>query len=135
MQVGGQALDPVAGLVILMNEPLGVAWSHREIGPLVRGLLPEWWRRRDPPISTIGRLDKQTSGPLLLTDYGDLLHRVTSPKRHVIKTYRARLARPVDGTEAALFASGQLLLQVGQAAGAQRTGWFLYAMGCRMKPC
>jgi 16S rRNA pseudouridine516 synthase len=111
MQVEGQALDPVPGLVILMNKPLGVTCSHKENGPLVHGLLPERWRRRDPPISTIGRLDKQTSGLLLLTDDGDLLHRVISPKRHVTKTYRARLARPLDGTEAALFASGQLLLQ------------------------
>jgi 16S rRNA pseudouridine516 synthase len=111
MKVGGAALDPIAGLVILLNKPLGMTCSHKEEGALVYDILPDRWRLRDPAISTIGRLDKQTSGLLLLTDDGDLLHRVISPKRHVTKTYRAKLARPLRGTEAALFASGQLMLE------------------------
>jgi 16S rRNA pseudouridine516 synthase len=93
-----------------MNKPLGMTCSHKEDGALVYDLLPERWKRRDPAISTIGRLDKQTSGLLLLTDDGDLLHRVISPKRHIKKTYRARLARPLNGTEGDLFASGHLML-------------------------
>lgn len=111
MQIDGEALDPVAGMVILLNKPLGMTCSHKEAGALVHDILPERWKRRDPAISTIGRLDKQTSGLLLLTDDGDLLHRVISPRRHVKKTYRARLARPLDGTEGALFASGHLMLE------------------------
>jgi len=110
MTINGEALDPLAGLVILLNKPLGMTCSHKENGPLVHDILPARWIRRDPPISTIGRLDKQTSGLLLLTDDGGLLHRIISPKRHVRKTYRARLARPLDGTEGALFASGRLML-------------------------
>ncbi|HVL42591.1 MAG TPA: pseudouridine synthase, partial [Brevundimonas sp.] len=62
-------------------------------------------------ISTIGRLDKQTTGLLLLTDDGDLLHRVISPKRHVAKVYRATLARPLDGSEGDVFAAGGLVLE------------------------
>jgi len=96
---------------MLLNKPLGMTCSHKEDGALVYDVLPERWRYRDPAISTIGRLDKQTSGLLLLTDDGDLLHRVISPKRHVKKVYRATLARPLDGTEGALFASGQLMLE------------------------
>ena len=111
MTIDGEALDPVAGLVILLNKPLGMTCSHKEDGPLVYDILPERWKRRDPAISTIGRLDKQTSGLLLMTDDGDLLHRVISPRRHVKKTYRARLARPLGGSEADLFASGQLMLE------------------------
>ena len=111
MTVGGEALDPVAGLVILLNKPLGMTCSHKEEGLLVYDILPDRWKRRDPAISTIGRLDKQTSGLLLMTDDGDLLHRVISPKRHVKKTYRARLARPLDGSEGALFASGRMMLE------------------------
>jgi 16S rRNA pseudouridine516 synthase len=110
MQIDGQALDPLVGMVILLNKPLGMTCSHKEAGPLVYDLLPARWRRRDPGLSTIGRLDKETSGLLLLTDDGDLLHRVISPKRHVTKTYRATLARPLAGTEGALFASGQVML-------------------------
>lgn len=111
MEIDGEPLDPIAGLVMLLNKPLGMTCSHKEDGALVYDVLPERWRYRDPAISTIGRLDKQTSGLLLLTDDGELLHRVISPKRHVKKVYRATLARPLDGTEGGLFASGQLMLE------------------------
>ena len=111
MEIDGEPLDPVPGLVILLNKPLGMTCSHKEDGALVYDVLPERWMRRDPAISTIGRLDKQTSGLLLLTDDGDLLHRVISPKRHVKKVYRALLDRPLNGTEGDLFASGHLMLE------------------------
>ena len=111
MEIDGEPLDPVQGLVMLLNKPLGMTCSHKEDGALVYDVLPDRWRRRDPAISTIGRLDKQTSGLLLLTDDGDLIHRVISPKRHVPKVYRAQLARPLVGTEGELFASGQMMLE------------------------
>ena len=110
MQINGVPLDPLAGMVVLLNKPLGTTCSHKEQGALVYDILPARWKSRDPALSTIGRLDKQTSGLLLLTDDGALLHRVISPKRHVTKTYRAQLARPLNGSEAALFASGALML-------------------------
>lgn len=111
MEIDGQPLDPVQGLVLMLNKPLGMTCSHKEEGALVYDILPGRWRERDPAISTIGRLDKQTTGLLLLTDDGDLLHRVISPKRHVTKVYRATLARPLVGTEGDLFASGELVLE------------------------
>jgi len=111
MKIDGEALDPVAGMVILLNKPLGMTCSHKEGGALVYDIFPWRWKLRNPAISTIGRLDKQTSGLLLLTDDGDLLHRVISPKRRVKKTYRAKLARPLNGTEGFLFASGRLMLE------------------------
>jgi 16S rRNA pseudouridine516 synthase len=111
MEVDGELLDPVPGLVMMLNKPLGMTCSRKEDGALVYDVLPGRWRRRDPAISTIGRLDKQTTGLLLLTDDGDLLHRVISPKRHVAKVYRATLARPLDGTEGDVFAAGGLVLE------------------------
>lgn len=111
MQIDGEALDAMPGMVILLNKPLGMTCSRKDEGALVYDVLPARWKRRDPAISTIGRLDKETSGLLLLTDDGDLLHRVISPRRHVRKTYRARLSRPLNGTEAELFASGQMMLE------------------------
>lgn len=111
MEIDGEALDPLVGMVILLNKPLGVTCSHKELGARVYDILPDRWKRRDPVISAIGRLDKQTSGLLLLTDDGDLLHRITSPRRRIKKTYRAKLARPLSGTEGALFASGHLMLR------------------------
>lgn len=111
MEIDGEPLDPPPGLVVMLNKPLGMTCSHKEDGALVYDVLPERWRRRDPAISTIGRLDKQTSGLLLLTDDGDLLHRVISPKRHLAKVYLATLARPLGGTEGDLFAQGGLVLE------------------------
>ncbi len=111
MEIDGEPLDPPPGLVMMLHKPLGMTCSRKEDGALVYDVLPPRWRRRDPAISTIGRLDKQTTGLLLLTDDGDLLHRVISPKRHVAKVYRAALARPLVGTEGDVFAAGGLVLE------------------------
>jgi len=110
MRIDGKPLDPPPGLTLMMHKPLGVTCSHKEAGPLVYGLLPPRWRRRDPALSTVGRLDKETSGLLLLTDDGALLHRIISPRAHVTKRYHVVLDRPLRGDEAEIFASGTLLL-------------------------
>lgn len=111
MEIDGEPLDPPPGLVMMLHKPPGMTCSRKEDGALVYDILPPRWRRRDPAISTIGRLDKATTGLLLLTDDGDLLHRVISPKRHVAKVYRATLARPLEGTEGDVFAAGGLVLE------------------------
>jgi 16S rRNA pseudouridine516 synthase len=108
--IDGEPIDPLPGVVLLMNKPAGLTCSTKEAGPLVYDLLPERWRRRDPPLSTVGRLDKDTSGLLLLTDDGALLHKIISPKTHLPKRYRATLARPLHGDEAEVFAAGTLML-------------------------
>ncbi|MCB8820387.1 pseudouridine synthase [Microvirga rosea] len=110
MRIDGEPLDPPPGLILMLNKPLGVTCSHKEAGPLVYGLLPPRWRRRDPAISTIGRLDKETSGLLLMTDDGSLLHRIISPRNHVTKRYHVTLDRPLRGDEGDVFASGTLML-------------------------
>lgn len=111
MTVRGQPVDPPPGLAIMLHKPLGVTCSHKEAGALVYDLLPTRWRAREPAISTVGRLDKETSGLLLMTDDGALLHRIISPRSHVPKRYLATLARPLEGGEGAVFASGTLMLE------------------------
>jgi 16S rRNA pseudouridine516 synthase len=111
MSVAGAPLDPPPGLSLMLHKPVGVTCSHKEQGPLVYSLLPERWRRREPAISTVGRLDKETSGLLLLTDDGALLHKIISPRSHVSKRYAVTLDRPLRGDEEKLFASGKLILQ------------------------
>ncbi len=108
--IDGQQLDPLPGFMVMMNKPAGYTCSHRDIGALVYDLLPARWRIRKPSLSTIGRLDKETTGLLLFTDDGDLLHRAISPKHHVAKTYTTTLDRPLRGDEAEILASGTLLL-------------------------
>ena len=109
--VDGEPLDPPPGLALMLHKPLGVTCSHKEAGPLVYSLLPARWRRRDPALSTVGRLDKETSGLLLLTDDGALLHRIISPKASVSKRYQVTLDRPLKGDEGLIFASGTLMLE------------------------
>jgi 16S rRNA pseudouridine516 synthase len=111
MKIRGVPVDPPAPLVLIMHKPLGVVCSHREDGERIYDLLPKRWQIRDPALSSVGRLDKDTSGLILITDDGDYLHRVISPKRHVPKVYRAALDRPLTGTEGAAFASGTLMLE------------------------
>jgi 16S rRNA pseudouridine516 synthase len=111
MNVNGAPIDPPPPLTLIVHKPLGVVCSHREPGRSVYELLPPRWRRRDPALSTIGRLDLDTSGLLLITDDGGLLHRVISPRAKISKRYVATLARPLEGHEAELFASGALMLE------------------------
>ncbi len=110
MTVDDAPLDPPPGMVLMLHKPAGVTCSHKEAGPLVFGLFPPRWRARDPALSTIGRLDKETTGLLLLTDDGTLLHRIISPRYHIPKRYHVTLARTLRGTEAELFASGTMML-------------------------
>jgi 16S rRNA pseudouridine516 synthase len=112
MTIRSRPVDPPAPLVLIMHKPLGVVCSHKEDGERIYDLLPKRWQIRDPGLSTVGRLDKDTSGLILITDDGDYLHRVISPKRHVPKTYLATLDRPLNGSEGALFAAGELMLGV-----------------------
>jgi 16S rRNA pseudouridine516 synthase len=94
-----------------MNKPLGYVCSTKDQGRLVYDLLPDRFRMRKPVLSTIGRLDKETSGALLFTDDGTFLHQVISPKSNVPKVYEVTLDRPMNGSEAALFASGEMMLE------------------------
>lgn len=111
MSILGKPLDPPPGMILMLHKPLGVTCSHKETGPIVYDLLPDRWRARKPTISTVGRLDKDTSGLLLLTDDGALLHRLISPRSHSPKRYCATLARPLRGDEIEIFSSGTLLLE------------------------
>lgn len=97
-------------ITILLNKPSGYICSHNDAGSLIYSLLPERWNRRNPKISTVGRLDVDTTGSIILTDDGDLNHKLTSPKSDVIKVYEATLAEPLKGDEAQIFASGELML-------------------------
>lgn len=109
--VDDEMLDPLPGMVVMLHKPLGTTCSHKESGALIYDLFPSRWMRRDPVLSSVGRLDKETTGLLLLTDDGKLLHKIISPKQHVPKVYLATLARPLCADAIAQFASGTLMLE------------------------
>ena len=115
VRVDGEPLDHPEGLLLLLHKPVGLVCSHdgRE-GPSIYSLLPPRWPQRNPPVTSIGRLDKDTSGLLLLTDQSSLVHWLTSPKHKVPKVYAATLASEISPDCAAaliaLFAGGTLVL-------------------------
>jgi 16S rRNA pseudouridine516 synthase len=109
--VDDEPLDPPPGLVLMLNKPLGVTCSRKDPGRVVYDLLPPRFNVRTPALSSVGRLDRDTTGLLLFTDDGGLLHRIISPRAHVAKVYEATLAQDLRGDEGALFASGSLMLE------------------------
>ncbi|MGE3311044.1 MAG: pseudouridine synthase [Limisphaerales bacterium] len=112
VRVDGEAVEGPTGLLALLHKPAGVVCSRSDgEGPGVYGLLPERWSRRHPPVTTVGRLDKDTTGLLLVTDLGEWVHRWTSPKHHVEKTYEVVLDGPGEAAWVDLFESGTLVLE------------------------
>lgn len=93
--------------LVLLHKPAGFECSREPRDhPSVLGLLPLPLRRRVQPV---GRLDQDTTGLLLLTDDGTLLHRLTSPKHHVPKVYELQARHPVDNTQCTRLLDGVLL--------------------------
>jgi len=111
VRLDGEPLDPPHGMLIMMHKPTEVTCSTSDPGRVVYELLPPRFRLRDPIVSTVGRLDRDTSGLLLLTDDGKLLHKIVSPRSKLPKIYQATLARDLRGDETKIFASGKLMLE------------------------
>lgn len=107
-------LEPVenpGGLLALYHKPAGLVCSHEaDEGPSIYDALPSRWLRRNPPVTSVGRLDKDTTGLLLLTDDGDWVHRWTSPRHETPKVYEVTVDRDLDPSSVGVFASGTLRL-------------------------
>ena len=86
----GQAVCYKEHIYIVMNKPAGVlSASSDKSRETVVDLVPENLRRKG--LFPVGRLDKDTTGLLIITDDGDFAHRVLSPQKNIFKTYKARL--------------------------------------------
>lgn len=108
----GQPLEAPDGLLVVLHKPAGHVCTHSEgEGPTIYELLPPRWLNRRPPVTSIGRLDKDTSGLLLITDRGDWVHRFTAPKAEVDKVYLAGVDRDLDPALIEVFARGDLMLR------------------------
>jgi 16S rRNA pseudouridine516 synthase len=112
----GSPLEFPHGLLVAFHKPVGVVCSHddRE-GVRVYDLLPARWTARNPAVTTVGRLDKDSSGLLLVTDIMPLVHALASPRHHVEKRYVIGLEEPLPAAEAehlvAVFEAGTLVLR------------------------
>ena len=107
-EVEGQAWTFQATSLVLLHKPAGYECSQKPTAwPSVMLLLPAALRRRG--IQPVGRLDQDTTGLLLLTDDGKLIHRLTSPKHHVPKVYEVGCDRPVDAAQVEQMLRGVVL--------------------------
>ncbi|MFM2066123.1 MAG: ribosomal small subunit pseudouridine synthase RsuA [Pseudomonadota bacterium] len=94
--------------LVLLHKPAGYECSQKpRHHPSVMSLLPVPLRQRG--VQPVGRLDEETTGLLLLTDDGPLIHKLTHPKRHVPKLYRATTARPIEPGQITKLLAGVVL--------------------------
>ncbi len=117
VSIDGQTITAIGRVYIMLNKPLGhVSALHDTDHPTVVDLLenddqfmgerPELERIQRAHLQIVGRLDKDTTGLLLLTNDGEWNHRITSPKYTCTKVYIADLAAPVNERDVATFAAG-----------------------------
>ena len=107
-EVEGQPWVFQATSLVLLHKPAGYECSQKpKHWPSVLLLLPPPLRHRG--VQPVGRLDQDTTGLLLLTDDGALIHRLTSPKSQVPKIYEVATARPVDQAQVQRLLGGVVL--------------------------
>jgi 16S rRNA pseudouridine516 synthase len=106
--VQGRRWPYAASALVLLNKPAGYECSQKpRHHPSVLSLLPAPLRTRG--LQPVGRLDEDTTGALLLTDDGTLIHRLTSPKHHVPKVYEVGTKHPVTAEQVARLLAGVVL--------------------------
>lgn len=112
LRIDGAPVEFPDGILVLLHKSAGCVCSHdaRE-GPTIYDSLPARWPRRNPPVTSVGRLDRDTTGVLLLTDQGALVQRWTSPRHKVPKVYEVTLDADLPPGLVKLFAAGTLLLE------------------------
>jgi 16S rRNA pseudouridine516 synthase len=111
IRINGEPIEAPEGLLAVFHKPAGYVCSHdgRE-GPSVFDLLPARWMKRNPVVTTVGRLDKDTTGVLLLTDIGPLVQHWTSPRHKVPKLYEVVVDGTIPESLIEVFARGDLML-------------------------
>ena len=105
VECDGERIEYRKFVYIMMNKPKGVISASEGKGDkTVIDLLPDSMKRKK--LFPAGRLDKDTTGFMLITDDGDFAHRILAPKSHIPKTYIAALDKPFDDSIIAQFEKG-----------------------------
>jgi len=106
--VNGENVSTETALYVMLHKPVGVECSHNpQHHDSVFSLVPAHWKGME--IRSVGRLDVDSSGLLLLSNQGDFIHRVESPKKGTLKRYVATLARPFEKGQQMELEQGVLL--------------------------
>lgn len=106
--VAGEPIDAPGHLYVMLNKPAGLLSASTDRNkPTVLDLMPPEWKKRG--LFCVGRLDKDTTGLLLLTDDGDFAHRVISPKSEISKLYEAEVEGTAGEEDVRAFREGVVL--------------------------
>lgn len=106
--VNGEEVPTIEKLYIMLDKPLDVECSHNARDhQSVYSILPD--RFTAMGLQSVGRLDADSSGLLLLSNQGDFIHKVESPKKGYLKKYRVTLARPFTEEQKAELLRGVML--------------------------
>ncbi len=106
--VDGEPLGPTGPVYLMLHKPQGLVSSTEDPREqTVLSILPQHLQRLG--LFPVGRLDKDTTGLLLLTNDGPLSHALLSPRRHVDKVYEVEVAGELDQADVAAFAAGMTL--------------------------
>ncbi|HRO81413.1 MAG TPA: 16S rRNA pseudouridine(516) synthase [Alicycliphilus denitrificans] len=115
LRVQGQDWPYHAKAYVMLNKPAGTECSQKPSAyPSVYTLLPAPLRQRPGKsavsgVQAVGRLDQDTTGLLLLSDDGQFIHRMSSPKKHVPKVYQVTVRHPVDAAQIERLLAGVVL--------------------------
>jgi len=108
IRVNGEDIATQMKLYVMLHKPLGIECSHNpQHHDSVFSLVPAHWQGME--IRSVGRLDVDSSGLLLLSNQGDFIHRVESPKKGTLKRYVTTLARPFEKEQEAELKTGVML--------------------------
>lgn len=99
--------------ILLMNKPVGYVCSRKRQGetPTIYELISEQYQT----LKTVGRLDKDSSGLILLTDDGDLAHQMTHPRFHKVKIYEVHLSTDLQPLHRQMIADFGVMLEDGKS--------------------
>ncbi|MBQ8784191.1 MAG: rRNA pseudouridine synthase [Clostridia bacterium] len=105
IKINGQPVSLEKYVYIMLNKPEGVVSATKDpTEKTVVDLVPAEFKKKN--LFPAGRLDRNTTGFVLITDNGDFAHKILSPKNHIEKTYEARLAEKIDAQSLQKVAQG-----------------------------
>ena len=108
IRINGEEIEVKKHIYLLLNKPKGyVSTTEKNSEKTVLDLVPEKYKNRN--LFPAGRLDKDTTGLMLITDDGEFAHNILSPKKHVKKEYEVTLDIPVTETMVEGFKKGVML--------------------------
>ena len=108
VEINGKEIEIKKHIYLLLNKPKGyVSTTEIETQKTVLDLVPEKYKNRN--LFPAGRLDKDTTGLMLITDDGEFAHNILSPRKHVKKEYEVTLDIPVTETMVNGFKKGVML--------------------------